>query len=74
MLGPLLDSWPAITMKVMPKTDTEQLSRKLLAAGLARSLSPQTYLALKGGLAALFIPVGLIMAVTGAMFPQRSAW
>ena len=67
VLGPLLDSMAGITMKVMPKTDTEQLSRKLLAAGLGRSLSPQTYMALKGGLAALFIPVGLIMAATGAV-------
>ena len=37
-------------MKVMPKTDTEQLAQAA-PAGLARTLSPQTYMALKAGLA-----------------------
>src|SRR6478736_490163 len=40
-----------------------------IAARLARTLSPQAYLAMKTGLAGLFITFGLLMAITGAMSP-----
>ena len=58
-----------ITMKLMPKTNTDQVANRLLAAGLARTLSPQAYLALKTGLAGLFITFGLLTVITGAMAP-----
>jgi tight adherence protein C len=54
LLGPTAAKLAGITMKLAPKTNTEDIATKLLQAGLARSLTPQSYLALKAG-----IPVGL---------------
>jgi len=54
VLGPTAARLAGITMKLAPKTNTEDIATKLLQAGLARSLTPQSYLALKAG-----IPVGL---------------
>ncbi len=69
LFGPMAARLAGITMKLMPKTNTDQVSNRLLAAGLARSLSPQAYLALKTGLAGLFITFGLLTVITGAMAP-----
>ena len=69
LVGPMAARLAGITMKLMPKTNTDQVSNKLLAAGLARTLSPQAYLALKTGLAGLFISFGLLTVITGAMAP-----
>ena len=38
-----------------------------MAAGLSRSMSPQMYLALKGGLVATALGLGIIVAASGAM-------
>src|SRR6185436_8788828 len=69
LLGPMAARLAGITMKLMPKTNPDQVYNRLLAAGLARTLSPQAYLALKTGLAGLFITFGLLMTITGAMSP-----
>ncbi|MDX6534663.1 MAG: hypothetical protein QOF68_2407, partial [Gaiellales bacterium] len=55
LFGPMAGRLAGITMKLMPKTNPDQVANKLLAAGLARSLSPQAYLAMKTGFAGLFI-------------------
>jgi tight adherence protein C len=69
VFGPLAARLASVTMKLMPKTNPDQVANKLLSAGLARSLSPQAYLALKAGLAGVFILFGLFMMITGAMAP-----
>jgi len=69
LLGPMAARLASVTMRLMPKTNPDQVANKLLSAGLARSLSPQAYLALKAGLAGLFILFGLFVTVTGAMAP-----
>jgi tight adherence protein C len=67
VFGPMANRLASVTMRLMPKTNPDDVANKLLAAGLARSLSPQTYLALKTGLAGLFIAFGFFLTVTGAM-------
>jgi tight adherence protein C len=69
VFGPLAGRLAAVTMKLMPKTNPDDVANRLLAAGLARSLAPQTYLAMKTGFAGLFIAFGLFLAATGAMPP-----
>jgi tight adherence protein C len=70
LLGPTAARLASVTMKLMPKTNPDQVANKLLSAGLARSLTPQAYLALKTGLAGLFIVFGLFTIITGAMAPM----
>ncbi|MDX6494514.1 MAG: tight adherence protein [Gaiellales bacterium] len=69
LLGPMAARLASVTMRLMPKTNPDQVANKLLSAGLARSLSPQAYLALKAGLGGVFILFGLFVTVTGAMAP-----
>jgi len=69
LLGPMAARLASVTMKLMPKTNPDQVANKLLSAGLARSLTPQAYLALKAGLGGLFIVFGLFTIITGAMAP-----
>jgi tight adherence protein C len=69
LFGPMAARLAGVTMKLMPKTNPDDVANKLLAAGLARSLSPQSYLALKTGLGGLFVAFGLFTVVTGAMAP-----
>src|SRR5258706_8254406 len=69
VFGPMAARLASVTMKLMPKTNPDQVANKLLSAGLARSLSPQAYLALKAGLAGVFILFGLFTMITGAMAP-----
>jgi tight adherence protein C len=69
LFGPMAARLASVTMRLMPKTNPDQVANKLLSAGLARSLSPQAYLALKAGLAGIFILFGGFMAVSGAMAP-----
>ncbi|MGN6378024.1 MAG: hypothetical protein ACTHNU_03650, partial [Gaiellales bacterium] len=67
VVGPLIDKLAAITLRLLPKTDPQQVQNRLLAAGLGQSMSPQMYLAIKGGLVGLFGFGGLALAVTGVM-------
>ena len=41
VLGPMAARLAGITMKLMPKTNPDDVANKLLAAGLARSLPPR---------------------------------
>ena len=67
LLGPTAARFAAITMRVAPKTNPEQVATKLLQAGLARTLAPQAYLAMKAGLAALGLLFALILTASGAL-------
>jgi tight adherence protein C len=67
VFGPMAARLAGVTMKLMPKTNPDQVANRLLAAGLARTLSPQAYLAMKTGLGGLFIVFGLFLTITGAM-------
>jgi tight adherence protein C len=67
VLVPLGDRLAGFTLKLHPKTTTEGVSAKLLAAGLGRKIGPTTFLALKSGFAVGGALLGAIFggAVTG---------
>jgi tight adherence protein C len=65
LVGPVADKLAAVTLRLLPKTDPQQVHNKLLAAGLGQSMTPQMYLAIKGGLVSLSAIGGLILAVGG---------
>lgn len=67
IVGPLTQQIADITQKILPKSDPNEIHARLMAAGLSRSMSPQMYLALKGGLVATALGMGLIVALSGAM-------
>jgi Flp pilus assembly protein TadB len=69
IVGPLTQQIADITQKILPKADPNEIHGRLMAAGLSRSMSPQMYLALKGGLVATALGAGLIVAVSGAVAP-----
>jgi tight adherence protein C len=51
VLVPIGDRLAGFTLKLHPKTTTEGVSTRLLAAGLGRKIAPTTFLALKSGFA-----------------------
>jgi tight adherence protein C len=67
VLVPLGDRLAGFTLKLHPKTTTDGVSAKLLAAGLGRKIAPTTFLALKSGFAVGGALLGAIFggAVTG---------
>ena len=65
IVGPLTHKIAAVTSKFLPRTDPNLIANRLMAAGLARSMSPQMYLALKGGLVFMSIAFGLMVLVSG---------
>jgi tight adherence protein C len=67
VIGPVADKLAGVTLRLLPKTDPQQVHNRLLAAGLGRSMTPQMYLAIKGGLVSMFGAFGLLLMVTGAM-------
>jgi tight adherence protein C len=67
IVGPMTQQIADITQKILPKADPNEIHARLMAAGLSRSMSPQMYLALKGGLVTTALVVGVVMAASGAM-------
>jgi tight adherence protein C len=65
LLGPTAAKLASVTMRLAPRTNVEKVAQKLLQAGLARSLTPQAYLAVKAGVAGGAILLGLLLSVTG---------
>jgi tight adherence protein C len=67
VLVPIGDRLAGFTLKLHPKTTTDGVSTKLLAAGLGRKIAPTTFLALKSGFAVGGALLGAIFggAVTG---------
>ncbi len=70
VLGPAAARLSQIAMRVTPKANPEQIGTKLLQAGLARTLTPQTYMAMKAGLAGGAVLFGLLLTVTGMLPPS----
>ena len=73
VLAPLGDRLAGFTLKLHPKTTTEGVSARLLAAGLGRRIAPTTFLALKSAFAvggALFGAVfgGAVTGPGGVLF------
>src|SRR2546421_3688838 len=65
IVGPLTHKVAAVTSKFLPRTDPNQIANRLMAAGLARSMSPQMYLALKGGLVFVSVAFGVLLMISG---------
>jgi tight adherence protein C len=65
IVGPLTGKIAGMTQRVLPRTDQNVIANRLMAAGLARSMSPQMYLALKGGLVFMSVVFGFILIVSG---------
>jgi len=63
-LGNRLAKW---TLRLHPKTTVDGVSTRLLAAGLGRTISPNTFLAFKSGLSILGLVMGAFFggAITG---------
>jgi tight adherence protein C len=69
IVGPMTAKVAAVSARFLPRTDPNDIANRLMAAGLARSMSPQMYLALKGGLVFTAIALGIIVLVSGAVPP-----
>jgi tight adherence protein C len=69
IVGPMTAKVAAVSARFLPRTDPNDIANRLMAAGLARSMSPQMYLALKGGLVFMAVLLGFIMLVSGALPP-----
>lgn len=69
LLGPLAGRLASVTMKLMPKTNPDEVSNRLLAAGLARSVTPTAYLAMKTGFAGAFLLLGFFIIVSKTIDP-----
>ncbi|MGZ4430758.1 MAG: type II secretion system F family protein [Gaiellales bacterium] len=67
ILGPMAGKIAGMTLRLTPKTNPEQIRTRLLAAGLARDLTPQAYLAVKGTLIAVTVAFGLLLGVAGIL-------
>jgi tight adherence protein C len=65
IVGPLTAKIAGVTQRVLPRTDPNVIANRLMAAGLARSMSPQMYLALKGGLVFLSVAFGIVLMISG---------
>jgi tight adherence protein C len=68
VLLPLGDRLAGWTLKLHPKTSIDGVSARLLAAGLGRTISPTTFLALKSGFAIGGVVLGAVFggALAGA--------
>jgi len=69
IVGPMTAKMAGVTQKFMPRTDPNVISNRLIAAGLARSMSPQMFLAIKGGAIGLAVLLGLLVLLSGAVPP-----
>jgi tight adherence protein C len=69
LVGPLTAKVAGVTQRLLPRTDPNLIANRLMAAGLARSMSPQMYLALKGGLVGISVLLGIVVLASGAVPP-----
>jgi tight adherence protein C len=69
LVGPLTAKVAGVTQRLLPRTDPNLIANRLMAAGLARSMSPQMYLALKGGLVGVSVLLGILVLASGAVPP-----
>src|SRR4051794_32694083 len=71
VLAPAATRLAAIPLKLSPRTSVESVQTKLMAAGLAQRISPQAFLAIKGGALVGGLVLGFLLpvlfgSVTGA--------
>ena len=66
VVEPTIRRLAAITMRLSPRTRPEAIRGRLIAAGVARTLTPQSYLALKSAAAGTPLLLGLTLAIAGA--------
>jgi tight adherence protein C len=69
LVGPMTAKLAGLTQRFMPRTDPNEIANRLASAGLARSMSPQMYLALKGGLIFAAVGFGILVLASGAVPP-----
>ena len=67
-LVPAMERLARLVLKINPKASVDEITLKLLSAGLGRRISPTAFLALKGGGAIGGAVIGLLLgATTGAV-------
>jgi tight adherence protein C len=66
VLTPLVGRLAAVTMRLTPKTSPEAVRARLISAGLARTVTPQAYLAMKSATALIPLVVAALMFAGGA--------
>ena len=68
VLEPAARSLARVVLRVSPKTSTEAIGLKLLAAGMGRTMTPTSFLAAKGCFAAVGMVLGMLFgkAMAGA--------
>jgi tight adherence protein C len=73
VLAPAASKFASIPLKLSPRTTVESVQSKLIAAGLSQRISPQAFLAIKGGALVGGAIVGFLLpaflgSVAGAIF------
>jgi tight adherence protein C len=66
VLQPAAQALARLVLKISPKTSTEAIGLKLLAAGMGRSMTPTSFLAAKGFLACIGGLLGLLFGSAAA--------
>jgi tight adherence protein C len=66
VLAPAMTKLAQVPMRLNPRTSIEAIQAKLLAAGLSH-ISPQTFLAIKGGATVGGVVLGFFLVATGAV-------
>ncbi len=61
---PLGSRLASVALKLNPKSTVEGVQLKLLAAGLAQKIQPQTFLAAKAGFACTGVALGLVLGIS----------
>jgi tight adherence protein C len=73
VLAPMAARFASIPLKLSPRTSVESVQTKLMAAGLSQKLTPQAFLAIKGGALVGGLTLGFLLpalfgTITGAIF------
>ena len=73
VLAPAAARFASIPLKLSPRTSVESVQTKLMAAGLSQKLTPQAFLAIKGGALVGGLTLGFLLpalfgTITGAIF------
>ena len=68
VLQPAAQGLARIVLRISPKTSTEAIGLKLLAAGMGRTMTPTGFLATKGFLAGVGLLLGLVFGTAAAGF------
>jgi tight adherence protein C len=72
LLSPFAGRLARLGMRLSPKATPDAIRSRLIAAGLARTFTPQGYLALKGGAVAAAAAMALLAVSMGGSSPMMS--